>query len=86
MASTVLALRLKYTDEVLSLTLFSIEVFGLFPVYRRHVRHASWTGHLTLTALIVLGAGGGLCVTIAGGRWKAAVDGAILGGILTVWP
>ncbi|KAG9650026.1 GPI2-domain-containing protein, partial [Aureobasidium melanogenum] len=83
MASTVLASRLQYTNEVFSLTLFSIEVFGLFPVFRRHVRHASWTGHLILTALIVLGAGGGLCVTITGGGWKAGVGGAILGGILT---
>ncbi|KEQ59256.1 GPI2-domain-containing protein, partial [Aureobasidium melanogenum CBS 110374] len=83
MASTVLASRLQYTNEVFSLTLFSIEVFGLFPVFRRHCRHASWTGHLILTALTVLGAGGGLCVTITGGGWKAGVGGAILGGILT---
>ncbi|KEQ98387.1 hypothetical protein AUEXF2481DRAFT_62738 [Aureobasidium subglaciale EXF-2481] len=83
MASTVLASRLTYTNEVFSLTLFSIEVFGLFPVFRRHVRHSSWTGHLLLTALIVLGAGSGLCVTITGGGWKAGVIGAILGGMLT---
>jgi phosphatidylinositol glycan class C protein len=36
-----------------------------------------------LTALIILGAGGGLCVTITGGGWKAGVIGAFLGGILT---
>ncbi|KAI5241883.1 GPI2-domain-containing protein [Aureobasidium subglaciale] len=83
MASTVLASRLTYTNEVFSLTLFSIEVFGLFPVFRRHVRHSSWTGHLLLTALIVLGASSGLCVTITGGGWKAGVIGAILGGLLT---
>ncbi|THY29978.1 GPI2-domain-containing protein [Aureobasidium pullulans] len=83
MASTVLASRLPSTTHVFSLTLFSIEVFGLFPVFRRHVRHVSWTGHLMLTALIILGAGGGLCVTITGGGWKAGVIGAFLGGILT---
>ncbi|OAX77824.1 hypothetical protein ACJ72_07873 [Emergomyces africanus] len=33
MASTVLASRLKSTTHVFSLTLFSIEVFGLFPVF-----------------------------------------------------
>lgn len=83
MASTVLASRLPSTTHVFSLTLFSIEVFGLFPVFRRHLRHFSWRGHLVLTALIVLGAGGGLCVTITGGGWKAAVIGVILGGVLT---
>ncbi|KAJ4407503.1 glycosylphosphatidylinositol anchor biosynthesis, partial [Neurospora sp. IMI 360204] len=35
MASTVLASRLPSTGQVFSLTLFSIEVFGLFPVFRR---------------------------------------------------
>ncbi|GAB7351865.1 hypothetical protein MBLNU459_g2418t1 [Dothideomycetes sp. NU459] len=83
MASTVLASRLPSTTHVFSLTLFSIEVFGLFPVFRRHLRHFSWRGHLILTAFIVLGAGGGLCVTITGGGWKAAVIGVVLGGILT---
>lgn len=83
MASTVLASRLPSTTHVFSLTLFSIEVFGLFPVFRRHLRHVSWNGHLLLTGLIVLGAGGGLCVTITGGGWKAAVAGVFLGVILT---
>lgn len=60
MASTVLASRLPSTGQVFSLTLFSIEVFGLFPVFRRYARHRSWRYHAALTALLVLGAGGGV--------------------------
>ena len=40
MASTVLASRLPTTTHVFSLTLFSIEVFGLFPVFRRQIGRA----------------------------------------------
>ena len=83
MASTVLASRLPTTTHVFSLTLFSIEVFGLFPVFRRHMRHMSYNGHLLLTGAVVVGAGGGLCVTITGGGWKAAILGVVLGGLLT---
>ncbi|KAF2146294.1 uncharacterized protein K452DRAFT_108670 [Aplosporella prunicola CBS 121167] len=83
MASTVLASRLESTTHVFSLTLFSIEVFGLFPVFRRHLRHISWHGHLMLTILLVWGAGGGVVVTVSGGGWKAALAGIILGSILT---
>jgi len=82
-ASTVLASRLPSTTHVFSLTLFSIEVFGLFPVFRRHLRHVSWRGHLVLTGFVVVAAGGGLCMTISGGGWKAAVVGVILGSLLT---
>ncbi|ROW10521.1 hypothetical protein VMCG_01977 [Cytospora schulzeri] len=46
MASTVLASRLPSTGQVFSLTLFSIEVFGLFPVFRRYARHRSWRYHV----------------------------------------
>ena len=53
MASTVLASRLTSTTHVFSLTLFSIEVFGLFPVFRRHLRHESWSGHVVLTMALV---------------------------------
>lgn len=60
MASTVLASRLPSTGQVFSLTLFSIEVFGLFPVFRRYARHRSWRYHVVLTVLLVLGAGGGV--------------------------
>ncbi|GAM90362.1 hypothetical protein ANO11243_084050 [Dothideomycetidae sp. 11243] len=83
MASTVLASRLPSTTHVFSLTLFSIEVFGLFPVFRRLLRHVSWHGHLALTAVLIVGAGGALCVTITGGAWPAAVIGVVLGGVLT---
>ncbi|KAJ4419926.1 glycosylphosphatidylinositol anchor biosynthesis [Gnomoniopsis sp. IMI 355080] len=60
MASTVLASRLPSTGQVFSLTLFSIEVFGLFPVFRRYARHRSWRYHVILTVLLVVGAGGGV--------------------------
>jgi phosphatidylinositol glycan class C protein len=83
MASTVLASRLPSTEHVFSLTLFSIEVFGLFPVFRRHLRHVSWKGHLALTAVLVMGAGGGVGVVVSGGGWKAALVGITLGNLLT---
>ena len=60
MASTVLASRLPSTTHVFSLTLFSIEVFGLFPVFRRHLRHESWTGHFLLTAVLIALSSGGM--------------------------
>jgi phosphatidylinositol glycan class C protein len=83
MASTVLASRLPSTEHVFSLTLFSIEVFGLFPVFRRHLRHVSWKGHLALTAVLVMGASGGVGVVVSGGGWKAALVGITLGNLLT---
>jgi phosphatidylinositol N-acetylglucosaminyltransferase subunit C len=83
MASTVLASRLPSTEHVFSLTLFSIEVFGLFPVFRRHLRHVSWKGHLALTSVLVMGAGGGVGVVVSGGGWKAALVGIALGTLLT---
>ena len=83
MASTVLASRLPSTTHVFSLTLFSIEVFGLFPVFRRHLRHISWRGHLILTLALMVGAGAGLGLTISGkpfrrGGWKRAIAGAVI--------
>lgn len=81
MASTVLASRLPSTEHVFSLTLFSIEVFGLFPVFRRHLRHVSWRLHLLLTLLLVTGAGGGVGVIVSGGGWKAGVVGTVVGWI-----
>ncbi len=71
MASTVLASRLPSTGQVFSLTLFSIEVFGLFPVFRRYARHRSWRFHVVLTALLVMGAGGGVGMILGAhdGRW-----------------
>ncbi|KAK1783841.1 phosphatidylinositol:UDP-GlcNAc transferase [Copromyces sp. CBS 386.78] len=64
MASTVLASRLPSTGQVFSLTLFSIEVFGLFPVFRRYARHRSFRYHLILTVLLLLGAGAGVGIII----------------------
>ena len=79
MASTVLASRLAGTTHVFSLTLFSIEVFGLFPVFRRHLRHRSWRLHVSLTVMLILTAGAALGVTVvAGGKWKAAIAGTVL--------
>lgn len=85
MASTVLASRLPSTTHVFSLTLFSIEVFGLCPVFRRHLRHISWRGHLILTSALVLGAGASLGTALSkkalwNGGWKRAVAGAVIWG------
>ncbi|KAF2477196.1 phosphatidylinositol N-acetylglucosaminyltransferas-like protein subunit C [Lindgomyces ingoldianus] len=83
MASTVLASRLPSTTHVFSLTLFSIEVFGLFPIFRRQLRSISWHGHLALTIVLVISACGGVFVTLTGGGRAACIAGVILGGILT---
>ncbi|KAI4230859.1 MAG: hypothetical protein LQ349_005985 [Xanthoria aureola] len=78
MSSTVLASRLPSTTHVFSLTLFSIEVFGLFPVFRRHLRHVSWRGHLVLTLVLVLGAGGVSGITLSkNGGWQAMLLGMV---------
>ncbi|PLB34839.1 phosphatidylinositol N-acetylglucosaminyltransferase [Aspergillus candidus] len=82
MASTVLASRLPSTPHVFSLMLFSIEVFGLFPIFRRQLRHVSWTGHVLLTLALVIVAGGAVGVTMQGGLF-AAVVGSVLGSVLT---
>ncbi|KAL8956803.1 MAG: hypothetical protein Q9193_005767 [Seirophora villosa] len=67
------------TTHVFSLTLFSIEVFGLFPVFRRHLRHISWRGHLILTFVLVLGAGAGLGLTTSkNGGWQGTLVGMLL--------
>ncbi|KAB8070769.1 phosphatidylinositol N-acetylglucosaminyltransferase-domain-containing protein [Aspergillus leporis] len=82
MASTVLASRLPSTTHVFSLMLFSMEVFGLFPIFRRQLRHISWTGHVLQTLALVIAAGGAVGITLRGGL-TAAVVGSILGSILT---
>lgn len=82
MASTVLASRLPSTTHVFSLMLFSMEVFGLFPIFRRQLRHISWTGHVLLTLALVITAGGAVGITMRGG-WASAIVGSILGSILT---
>lgn len=90
MASTVLASRLPSTGQVFSLTLFSIEVFGLFPVFRRAARRASWRVHVALTTALVVGAGGGVGIVVLGdgrdddgGRWiRNALVGVIVGALV----
>ncbi|KAJ5162217.1 hypothetical protein N7492_007609 [Penicillium capsulatum] len=82
MASTVLASRLPSTTHVFSLMLFSMEVFGLFPIFRRQLREKSWTGHVLLTLALVITAGGAVGVTMSGG-WASAIIGTVLGSILT---
>ncbi|PHH83597.1 hypothetical protein CDD82_6625 [Ophiocordyceps australis] len=84
MASTVLASRLPSTKQVFSLTLFSIEVFGLFPVFRRHVKHRSWRYHSVLTAVLVLGAGWGMGIVLGDAKagtwpWKSGIVGMVVG-------
>lgn len=82
MASTVLASRLPSTTHVFSLMLFSMEVFGLFPIFRRQLRQKSWTGHVCLTLALVIIAGGAVGMTMSGG-WASAIIGSVLGGLLT---
>ncbi|KAM0718144.1 hypothetical protein Q7P37_006476 [Cladosporium fusiforme] len=84
MASTVLASRLPSTTHVFSLTLFSIEVFGLFPVFRRHLKHHSWPLHLALTIFLIVVASGGLGMVISNGGLAHAVLGVALGGVVTL--
>lgn len=88
MASTVLASRLPSTGQVFSLTLFSIEVFGLFPVFRRYARHRSWRYHVGLTVALVLGAGGGVGMVLGstdGGwwvPWRSGLAGCVIGCLI----
>ena len=84
MASTVLASRLPSTTHVFSLMLFSMEVFGLFPIFRRQLRQKSWTGHVLLTLALVIIAGGAVGM-ILGGGWASAIIGSVLGSILTAF-
>ncbi|KAI5464077.1 phosphatidylinositol N-acetylglucosaminyltransferase subunit C [Mariannaea sp. PMI_226] len=90
MASTVLASRLPSTKEVFSLTLFSIEVFGLFPVFRRYVRHRSWRFHVLSSIVLVLGAGLGVGLILGdpgptgGWPWKGGLVGMTVGVLIAV--
>ncbi|KAK3330910.1 phosphatidylinositol N-acetylglucosaminyltransferase-domain-containing protein [Apodospora peruviana] len=87
MASTVLASRLPSTGQVFSLTLFSIEVFGLFPVFRRVARLRSWRYHVILTVLLVMGAGGGVGMVLGEQRgwrsWKNGLLGIVVGCLIS---
>lgn len=89
MASTVLASRLPSTGQVFSLTLFSIEVFGLFPVFRRYARHRNWRYHVALTVLLTIGAGGGMGLILGEGRdgvwpWKSGLMGVFVGAFIVI--
>jgi len=88
MASTVLASRLPQTNQVFSLTLFSLEVFGLFPVFRRHVRHRSWRYHVLQTIVLVLGAGWGVGVVLGDAKhgrwpWKSGIIGMVFSVVIS---
>ncbi|KAF2440458.1 phosphatidylinositol N-acetylglucosaminyltransferase [Karstenula rhodostoma CBS 690.94] len=83
MASTVLASRLPSTTHVFSLTLFSIEVFGLFPLFRRQLRAKSRNGNIALTVALVTTAAGAVFATLTGGGRGAWIAGVILGSIVT---
>ncbi|KAF3903321.1 hypothetical protein AA313_de0202605 [Arthrobotrys entomopaga] len=56
-ASVVLASRLTETGAVFSLLLFSIQIFGLFPLFRRRLRYLSSMLHISLTVFLILFAG-----------------------------
>jgi phosphatidylinositol glycan class C protein len=60
MASVVLASRLRESFAVFALTLFAVEWFALFPIFRRFLRFNSFRASLALTGMLVLGA----CVTL----------------------
>lgn len=85
MASTVLASRLPSTGQVFSLTLFSIEVFGLFPVFRRYARHRSWRYHVVLTVLLVMSASGGVGMIMGceADQWKNGLIGTVVGCLIS---
>ena len=78
-SSVVLASRLTDTSHVFYLMLFSIQVFGLFPVFRRTLKHMSWKLHVALTIALVLGAAGGLTLVVGWGWGLAWVLGVIAG-------
>lgn len=89
MASTVLASRLPSTGQVFSLTLFSIEVFGLFPVFRRYARHQSWKYHVALSILLVIGAGAGVGMILGGEKndvspWKSGLLGVLVSVLIAI--
>ncbi|KAJ2903352.1 GPI2-domain-containing protein [Zalerion maritima] len=82
MASTVLASRLPQTSQVFSLTIFSMEMFALFPIFRRYARHHSLPVHVALTAVLIIGAGAG--VGIAFGSPEDYIRNAVRGLLISV--
>ncbi|KAG0634923.1 phosphatidylinositol N-acetylglucosaminyltransferase subunit C [Tuber brumale] len=86
-SSVVLASRLPSegdlppnTAHVFSLILTSIQVFGLFPVFRRYLKHVSWGLHVCLTVMLVLGAAGGLGAVVGWG-WAVVWVLGVVGGM-----
>jgi phosphatidylinositol glycan class C protein len=89
MASTVLASQLPSTGQVFSLTLFSIEVFGLFPVFRRYARHRSWKYHVALSLMLVMGAGAGVGMILGGEKdgvwpWRSGLSGVLVAALIAM--
>lgn len=60
--------------------LFSIQVFGLFPVFRRYIKHLSWSLHVILTVSLVFGAAGGLGYAVGWG-WAVMYIFTVIAGM-----
>lgn len=56
MGSVVLASRLGKSAGVFALTLFAVEWFALFPIFRRYIRNYSTKYHFVLTISLVIAA------------------------------
>ncbi|KAK6331027.1 hypothetical protein TWF718_003218 [Orbilia javanica] len=78
-SSVVLASRLAETADVFSLLLFSIQIFGLFPLFRRRLRHLSSVLHVSLTSGLILFAGASLHYVV-NWQWSLMWFGMVLGG------
>ncbi|KAK9327824.1 phosphatidylinositol N-acetylglucosaminyltransferase subunit C [Lipomyces starkeyi] len=70
-AATVLASRLSTTLSVFSFLLFSIELFGLFPIFSRWLRSYSFVAHLILTSILAVVTEVGMFYI--GGWWALSV-------------
>ncbi|KAK9455725.1 phosphatidylinositol N-acetylglucosaminyltransferase subunit C [Dipodascopsis uninucleata] len=70
-AAIVLASRLSTTISVFSFLLFSIELFGLFPIFSRWLRAYSFIGHLILTSTLFIITEFG--IYIIGGYWALGI-------------
>lgn len=56
-------------------------MFGLFPVFRRYIKHISWGLHVILTISLVLGAAVGLGVMVGWG-WAVMWCFSVLTGMV----
>ncbi|KAK9478351.1 phosphatidylinositol N-acetylglucosaminyltransferase subunit C [Lipomyces japonicus] len=75
-AAIVLASRLSTTLSVFSFILFSIQLFGLFPIFSRWLRAYSFVGHLILTFILVVITEIGMLVI--GGSWAIAIWSTVI--------